>query len=187
MSSQYKIFKELDNMDNNDNNIKKPLSISLIDSYINKDKLIDSNIGFYMRLDYVIDDRFYNARCNQSYIPFDKIYITIRKYVYKSYIDLKEDSYIKISYPSTFIDRLNMNNIKIFILGKNDFYMNNTYDKDDIMTYEDGQSMCIENFAQRNKLTITDELDGVVNDFHPGYFGHIEYANQIYNFIKEKL
>lgn len=76
------------------------------------------------------------------------------------------------------------NNIKIFLMMGNDFYFNKNYDNEDIIRFEENRLSDIHTFCKDKKLTITDETDGEMNDFHPGYFGHIEYAKQLYNFLK---
>jgi len=78
------------------------------------------------------------------------------------------------------------NNIKIFMMMGNDFYFNKNYDSNDIILFEDKELSDILTYTKKNKLTITDETNGVHNDFHPGYFGHIEYAKQLYKFLKNE-
>ena len=78
------------------------------------------------------------------------------------------------------------NDIKIFMMMGNDFYFNNIYDEKDIIRFEKNELSDILTFCKKNKLTISDETDGEYKDFHPGYFGHIEYAKQLYKFLKNE-
>jgi len=75
------------------------------------------------------------------------------------------------------------NKIKIYMMMRNDFYFNENYDNEDIIKFESNEPSDIESFCKRNKLTITDETFGFYNDFHPGYFGHIEYAKKLARFL----
>jgi hypothetical protein len=78
------------------------------------------------------------------------------------------------------------NKIKIFLMMGNDFYFNDTYDYKDIIRFEENELSDIVTFCKKNKLTITDETDGVFKDFHPGYFGHLEYAKELAKFLQKK-
>lgn len=71
------------------------------------------------------------------------------------------------------------NNIKIFLMMQNDYFFNDNYESDDIILFEKDKLSDIATFCRENKLTITDETDYVHKDFHPGYFGHIEYAKKL--------
>jgi hypothetical protein len=66
----------------------------------------------------------------------------------------------------------------------NTFYIfTNIISNDDILKDD------IYDFCLKNKLTISDEISkfGIkTEDTHPGYFGHIEYAKQIYKFLKNE-
>jgi hypothetical protein len=43
------------------------------------------------------------------------------------------------------------------------------------------------NWASHNKKTILDETNGVIDDKHPGYFAHKEWADILYNFLTKDL
>lgn len=75
------------------------------------------------------------------------------------------------------------NNIKIFLMMKNDFYFNENYDSSDIIKFQDEEMSDIHSFCKKNKLTIKDETNGFHDDFHPGFFGHIEYAKKLAKFL----
>ena len=78
------------------------------------------------------------------------------------------------------------NKIKIFLMMGNDFYFNDTYDFKDIIIFEENGLSDIFTFCKKNKLTITDETNGEYQDFHPGYFGHLEYAKELSKFLQKK-
>jgi hypothetical protein len=79
-----------------------------------------------------------------------------------------------------------MNNIKIYLMMQNDYFFNTCFDRRDIIQFENGELSDILTFCKKNKLTITDETKNTHNDFHPGYFGHIEYAKELYKFLKNE-
>ena len=75
------------------------------------------------------------------------------------------------------------NGIKIFMMHNTFFIFTNIISNDDILKDD------IYDFSLKNKLTISDEINkfGIkTEDTHPGYFGHIEYAKQIYKFLKNE-
>lgn len=80
------------------------------------------------------------------------------------------------------------NDIKILLMQSNWMLFTESFDKDDIIKFSElDESDDIHSYCVRNKLTITDELKGELTeyeDLHPGYFGHIEYANKLYEFLK---
>jgi hypothetical protein len=78
------------------------------------------------------------------------------------------------------------NDIKIFLMMGNDFYFNDIFDIKDIIKFEEHELSDILTFCKKNKLTIVDETNGKHQDFHPGYFGHIEYAKKLYKFLKDE-
>lgn len=79
-----------------------------------------------------------------------------------------------------------LNNIKIFVMSPNDFYFTKCFDDEDIISftkYRRGDD--IAGWCKQNKLLIKDEIGEKYNDFHPGYFGHIEYAKELLKFLKK--
>jgi len=74
-----------------------------------------------------------------------------------------------------------LNNIKIIVMRNNYFLFKDLIDPNDIIP--DGS---ISDWCYVNKLTIFHEVgqfdDGYIDD-HPGYFGHIEYAKRLSNFL----
>lgn len=53
-----------------------------------------------------------------------------------------------------------------------------------IVENEDVFGEQIDEFARRKKMTIGDDVD--YPDGHPGYYAHIEYANEMYEFLQKK-
>jgi hypothetical protein len=76
-----------------------------------------------------------------------------------------------------------LNSIKIFIMQPNSIIFNDCFDVDDIINFSNAKNCGIDNWCLKNKMTITDELKGMVTDYHPGYFGHIEYAKNLAEFL----
>ena len=80
------------------------------------------------------------------------------------------------------------NGIKIFPMTGNSVTFRDCFDKNDIIKFgNDGKNYDICSWAHNTKQTIKDELDGEVEDMHPGYFGHSEYAKLLKTFLEEKL
>jgi len=73
-----------------------------------------------------------------------------------------------------------VNNIKIFIIGEFDFYFD-IYQKEDIIKFDNHDT--VYQWIESKKLTISDELEEPNRDNHPGYYGHIECAKYIANFL----
>jgi hypothetical protein len=70
----------------------------------------------------------------------------------------------------------------------NDVYFKDCFHKDDIIKFkENNRNYDIATWCHDNKKTIKHEIEGYSNDGHPGYFGHIEYATLLKNFLDEKL
>jgi hypothetical protein len=81
-----------------------------------------------------------------------------------------------------------LNNIKVFVMMKNEIYFDECFEKDDIIIFDGYKpNTCdIETWVQKNGMTIYDEMDGNVDDQHPGYYGHIEYAKELAKFLGYK-
>ena len=81
-----------------------------------------------------------------------------------------------------------LNNIKVFVMMRNEIYFDECFDKEDIIIFDGYKpNTCdIETWVQSNGMTINDELDGKVDDQHPGYYGHIEYAKELAKFLGYK-
>jgi hypothetical protein len=75
-----------------------------------------------------------------------------------------------------------LHSIKIFIMQPNNIMFRYCFDKKDIIKFSniDG-SDSIDNWCYMNKMTIKDEIG--YSDKHPGYFGHIEYAKKLADFL----
>jgi len=43
----------------------------------------------------------------------------------------------------------------------------------------------IHQYTLDNKMTIKDDLIGITNDTHPGYYGHKKYANELINYLEK--
>ncbi len=81
-----------------------------------------------------------------------------------------------------------MNGIKIFPMTGNSVTFRDCFDKDDIVKFgNDEKNYEICSWAFNNGKTIKDELDGKSPDGHPGYFGHIQYAELLKEFLDKKL
>lgn len=84
-----------------------------------------------------------------------------------------------------------ISDIKVFVMSPNTIYFPDVFDKNDIINFDGNYNENYDdpyNWCLRNKLTITDELELTKKeknlwDYHPGYFGHIEYAKQIAKFL----
>jgi hypothetical protein len=80
------------------------------------------------------------------------------------------------------------NGIKIFLMNKNEIYLTDTFANEDIITFKNGKETGnISEWCIKMKYTISDELGGNVKDFHPGYYGHIEYAKNLAIFLGYKI
>ena len=78
-----------------------------------------------------------------------------------------------------------LNNVKIFLMGYNELYFPNCYDKKDIITFENDDRPCsVNGWCNDNNLTINGELKHDYKDSHPGYFGHMEYAKKLSKFLE---
>lgn len=78
--------------------------------------------------------------------------------------------------------------IKIFVMNKTSLYFNNTFMTGDVIKFDEEDynhwMFDINTWCRTKKLTIADELSGFSGDGHPGYFGHIKYADKLYEFLK---
>ena len=77
-----------------------------------------------------------------------------------------------------------LHSIKIFIMQPNSIIFNDCFNEEDIVKFSKlNRFDSIDVWCYKNKMTISDELNGIIVDFHPGYFGHIEYAKQLAKFL----
>ena len=75
-----------------------------------------------------------------------------------------------------------LHSIKIFVMQKTDCLFIDCFENADIINFENKKTIdSIDNWCYKNKMTIRDEIGH--NDNHPGYFGHIEYAKKLANFL----
>jgi hypothetical protein len=80
------------------------------------------------------------------------------------------------------------NGIGIKVMTGNDVYFKDCFEWNDIIKFsEDRRNYDIASWSHDNEKTIKDEIKGFSTDGHPGYFGHIEYAKLLKNFLDEKL
>jgi hypothetical protein len=80
------------------------------------------------------------------------------------------------------------NNISIKVMTGNDVYFKDCFDPNDIIKFkENNRNYDISSWCHDNKKTIKFEIEGYSNDGHPGYFGHIEYAKLLKEFLDVKL
>lgn len=82
-----------------------------------------------------------------------------------------------------------MNRIRIFVMNRSNFLFNHVFKKEDVINFRQEEynhyMYDINSWCRTNKFTIEDELNGLSDDGHPGYFGHIKYAEKLYEFLKE--
>lgn len=80
-----------------------------------------------------------------------------------------------------------LNNIKVYVMRNNYFIFENIIDKNDIISFDESSKCDSINIWCRNKnLLIRDEIGPYgknIMDNHPGYFGHIEYAKKLSEFL----
>jgi hypothetical protein len=75
-----------------------------------------------------------------------------------------------------------LNGIKIFVM--NTTFINECFDKKDILNFDNtGGNYDLLNWCVINKMTVYDETKGEINDMHPGYYGHIEYAKKVAKYM----
>ena len=80
-----------------------------------------------------------------------------------------------------------MNNIKVFVMSPNDVHFKDCFDDEDIISFtEYNKGDDIAGWCKNNNLLIKDEIGDQFKDFHPGYFGHIEYAKELAKFLQKK-
>jgi hypothetical protein len=80
------------------------------------------------------------------------------------------------------------NEIGIKVMTGNDVYFKDCFEWNDIIKFsEDRKNYDIATWCYDNGKTIRDEIKGFSSDGHPGYFGHIEYAKLLKNFLDAKL
>jgi hypothetical protein len=80
-----------------------------------------------------------------------------------------------------------MNNIKVFVMSSNDFYFKDCFDDNDIISFtKHNKGDDIAGWCKNNNLLIKDEVGENYKDFHPGYFGHLEYAKELAKFLQKK-
>lgn len=80
------------------------------------------------------------------------------------------------------------NGIEIKVMTPNDVYFKECFQKKDVVKFvNDEKNYDIATWCHEKKLTISDEIKGYSNDGHPGYFGHIEYAKKLKEFLDKTL
>jgi hypothetical protein len=75
-----------------------------------------------------------------------------------------------------------LNGIKIFVM--NTTFIAECFDKKDVIDFDSIGYSDLHGWCVRNKMAICDETNGRSGDNHPGYFGHIEYAKKLAEYIK---
>lgn len=80
------------------------------------------------------------------------------------------------------------NGIEIKVMTPNDVYFKQCFNRNDIIKFTyDEKNYDIATWCHSKKLTIKDEIKGFSEDGHPGYFGHIEYAKKLKEFLDKNL
>ena len=75
-----------------------------------------------------------------------------------------------------------LNGIKIFVMGTT--FITECFDKKDVLDFDNmGYGYDLHRWCEKNKMTIFDETNGRSHDGHPGYFGHIEYAKKLAEYL----
>ena len=71
-------------------------------------------------------------------------------------------------------------------MSPNDIYFKRCFNSEDIISFtKSNKSDDIVEWCINNNLLIKDEIGEKFRDFHPGYFGHIEYAKQLAEFLQK--
>jgi hypothetical protein len=80
-----------------------------------------------------------------------------------------------------------MNGIKVFVMSKTNFHFMSCFEKGDVINFNEkyyyNKSYDINNWCRERKHTIQDEIPNNSDDGHPGYFGHILYAQNLARFL----
>ena len=73
-------------------------------------------------------------------------------------------------------------------MTQTDVYFKDCFEFNDIIKFvKDEKNYDIATWCHDNGKTIKDEIEGYSNDGHPGYFGHIEYAKLLKEFLDNSL
>lgn len=130
---------------------------------------------------------YFNPKILQEDLQYKDDFINWHKNHFNFEVNFKNDEYALVGLYSF----CKFNNIKIFLMQKNWLLLQEAFDDSDIIKFAaDKEAYDIHSYCLRNKLTITDELKGELTDYedlHPGYYGHIEYANELYKFLKNTI
>lgn len=81
-----------------------------------------------------------------------------------------------------------INNIKIFLMCKTNYFFSNCFDDNDIINFNENvlynhMEYNIYEWCKNKSLLIKNETNNRSTDTHPGYFGHIEYAKLLAEFL----
>lgn len=121
---------------------------------------------------------------NKKVFEYDNSKQNIFDNWYKNHFNYDESVKINESKIIGLYSFCKLNNIKIFLMKNLEYYFIDVIDKNDIIKFsETNNTDSLHEWCNKNKFTIKDELDNESDDFHPGYFGHIEYANELYKFL----
>lgn len=78
-----------------------------------------------------------------------------------------------------------LNNIKLFLMRNNWLLFTDLINREDFVNFN-SENDDVYNWCKKNHLTIYDEIGVFGNnivDYHPGFFGHIEYAKKMAYFL----
>jgi hypothetical protein len=80
------------------------------------------------------------------------------------------------------------NGIAIKVMTPTDVYFKECFNQKDIIKFVNNEkNYDIATWCHDNGKTIKDEISGFSTDGHPGYFGHIEYAKKLSEFLENNL
>jgi hypothetical protein len=126
---------------------------------------------------------YFNPKILKEDLEYKDIFLNWHKNHFNFEVNFKNDEYA-LAGLYHFCKR---NDIKILLMQPNWLLFTELFDKTDIIKFsKSNEPDDIHSYCVRNKLTITDELKGELTeyeDLHPGYFGHIKYAEELAKYL----
>lgn len=134
-------------------------------------------------LEFSYATRSYN---NKLLNEFDKKYQDKFKQYFLDFFNLEENIRKNEQQFIGLYSFCKMNNIKVFVMSPNNLYFKDCFDTNDIISFTDHSiGDDIAGWCKNNNLLIKDEIGEQYRDFHPGYFGHLEYAKELTKFLQK--